>query len=220
MFRNNVSDTRPYRVVDRGDLSWRRNSTQHDTRLLFALVITTKTHVFRGEVNWRLIYRFTSTLDTVGTRNARVQRESWARRASRLDGKRETSLWPLELRSLNLIVVVCVCVCVYVRASERGYAVVLAATALHDTAITRPRANLRVVQLVITICFRDDTFVCLCKAYNPWEFGTTISSQISVIYEYIHILPRWNTLASYQLVLKIKICWLPVNKWISTIRVW
>lgn len=118
MFRNNVSDTRPYRIVDRGDLSWRRNSTQHDTRLLFALVITTKTHVFRGEVNWRLIYRFTSTLDTVGTRNARVQRESWARRASRLDGKRETSLWPLELRSLNLIVVVCVCVCV--RASERA----------------------------------------------------------------------------------------------------
>lgn len=163
---NIVSDTRLYRIVDRGDLSWRRNSTQYDTRL-FALVITRKTYVFRGEVNSRLIYRFT-TLDTCVTYacNDREQR------ASRLDGKRETSLWPLELRSLNLIVVVCTC--------ER------AVTRLCTWRSYYTRANLRVVQLVITICFRDDTFVCLCKAYNPWEFGTTISSQISVIYEYIH----------------------------------
>lgn len=163
---NIVSDTRPYRIVDRGDLSWRRNSTQYDTRL-FALVITRKTYVFRGEVNSRLIYRFT-TLDTCVTYacNDREQR------ASRLDGKRETSLWPLELRSLNLIAVVCTC--------ER------AVTRLCTWRSYYTRANLRVVQLVITICFRDDTFVCLCKAYNPWEFGTTISSQISVIYEYIH----------------------------------
>lgn len=103
VFRNNVSDTRPYRIVDRGDLSWRRNSTQYDTRL-FALVITTKSYVFRGEVNSRLIYRFTA-LDTC-VRYACNDREQ---RASRLDGKRETSLWPLELRSLNLIVVVCTC---------------------------------------------------------------------------------------------------------------
>lgn len=74
------------------------------------------------------------------------------------------------------------------------------------------RARLRVVQLVITICFYDDNYVCLCKASNPWGFKTTISLQISIIYEsirssmlkYIGIVP--TRVKDYI------ICWLPANK--------
>lgn len=74
------------------------------------------------------------------------------------------------------------------------------------------RARLRVVQLVITICFYDDNYVCLCKASNPWGFKMTISLQISIIYEsirssmlkYIGIVP--TRVKDYI------ICWLPANK--------
>lgn len=74
------------------------------------------------------------------------------------------------------------------------------------------RARLCVVQLVITICFYDDNYVCLCKASNPWGFKTTISLQISIIYESIRSsMLKYIGIAPTR-VKDYIIYWLPANK--------